>query len=220
MEYNKETKTLKIHYEFNEELKNIPEDTKTIFFQYEHYISLFNQKVDNLPQNLTCIIFGLEFNKKVNYLPKNLTYLSFGWVIQLFRSKFNQKINCLPKNLTHLTFVSKFNQKIDKLPKNLIHLTFGGYFTKKVNLENYFLNSPKNIKKLTLNSNNNLINNIPEHIEKIYIFFDFLQVKFPKIENLPSTIKKIIIEKEKYKKYIKIPFGCILKIKNLTHGKL
>jgi hypothetical protein len=38
----------------------------------------FNQKVDNLPNNLTHLSFGYCFNKEVNNLPENLTHLSFG----------------------------------------------------------------------------------------------------------------------------------------------
>jgi hypothetical protein len=34
---------------------------------------------------------------------------------------------------------------------------------------------------------------------------------------LPSTIKEIIINHENFKKYIKIPFGCILTIKKLNN---
>jgi hypothetical protein len=35
-----------------------------------------------------------------------------------------------------------------------------------------------------------------------------------KVENLPLTIKEIGIMFERYKKFIKIPFGCILNINN------
>jgi hypothetical protein len=48
------------------------------------------------------------------------------------------------------------------------------------------------------------------YIERLYI--DCYHSK-NKVENLPSTLKEIIIEYEDDKKYIKIPFGTILTIK-------
>ncbi len=74
---------------------------------------------------------------------------------------------------------------------------------------------------------NKLINNLPQHVEKLYIHFinKKLYAKFinyyddynKNIENLPSSIKEIIINHEKFKKDIKIPFGCILTIKKLNN---
>jgi hypothetical protein len=138
--------------------------------------------------------------------------------IIIFSHYFNQKVYNLPKNLTHLTFGVNFYQKISNLPKNLEYV--------KIECPSKFENQiilPKNLKKLSLNCNNNLINNIPKHIEKIYISFDYCLVEIVdnnnniittiKINNLPLTIKKIVIENEKYKKCIKIPFGCVVSIK-------
>jgi hypothetical protein len=60
-----------------------------------------------------------------------------------------------------------------------------------------------------------LLNNIPEHVEKLYIVEDQNERKKINIVNLPLTIKKIIIREEKHKKYlIKIPFGTILEVKD------
>jgi hypothetical protein len=162
----------------------------------------FNFKIDNFPKNLTHLIFGWAFNRKIKYLPKNLTYLKFG-------DHFNQEVANLPKNLTHLFFRIHFNQEVVNLPKNLIFLNLG------YSLKEYKI--PKNIKELVLYYNNNLIDNIPEHIEKIYInfcYYDMDNEKYKKIDNIPLTIKEIIIKNEKYKKYIKIPFGCKLTINN------
>ena len=56
-------------------------------------------------------------------------------------------------------------------------------------------------------------NNLPNNIEVVYIvFYDEI---YQKIENLPISIKKIVIEDEKYKQYItKIPFDCEVEFKN------
>ena len=184
MQYNKRIKTLIIPHKLNEELKDIPENTKIIIFKKK---SKFNQKIDYLPkyflgfpQNLTHLTFGRNFNKKVNKLSKNLIYLAFG-------KNFNQEVNNLPKNLKYLKIKFNFNNQIIL---------------------------PKSLKKLSLTCNNNLINNIPEHIEKVYIYFSCDHIH-KKVENLPLTIKEIVIKNEEFKKYIKIPFGCILTIKNI-----
>jgi hypothetical protein len=88
MEYNTDTKTLIISCDFNEELKDIPNDTQIIIFKNEYSI----------------------FNIKVNYLPQSLTHIIFGSLI-------HQKLDKLPKNLTHLTFKDYFDNKVDNLPK-------------------------------------------------------------------------------------------------------
>jgi hypothetical protein len=180
---------------FNKKVDILPQSIEHLTFNM-----IFNQKVNKLPKNLTHLTFGMKFNQKIDNLPKNLTYLTFGDI-------FNKKVDNLPKNLTHLTFGVNFNQKIDKLYKNLKYLQMGWHFQNKIIL-------PKTLKELSLTCNNNLINNIPEHIEKIYIYFSvYNEDGNTKVENLPSTIKEIVIEDEKFKDYIKIPFGCVLTIK-------
>ena len=204
MEYNRDTKTLTIFFNFNKELQNIPENTEIIIFEKEYLLySKFNQKVDNLLQNITHIIFNRDFNQKVDNLPKNLTYLFFG-------NNFNQKVNNLPKNLFCLIFGNSFNQKINNLPKSLFHIDFGYKFTQNI------YRIPKSINELSLYNNNEYINNIPNHIIKIYIKYSNSNID-KKIENLPPSIKEIIIQHEIFKKYIKIPFGCILTIKKLNN---
>ena len=53
--YNKETKTLTIPYNFNRELKDIPEETEII-----EICGNFNKLVDNLPKKLTHLTFGRQ----------------------------------------------------------------------------------------------------------------------------------------------------------------
>jgi hypothetical protein len=146
------------------------------------------------------------FNQKVDKLPKNLTHLYFNYY-------FNQKVDKLPKNLIHLTLYSiKFNKTIYCLPKSLASFAIGWLINCDIKL-------PKKLNYLLLTCNNNLINNIPEHIKKLYIYFHLDKKENKYIENLPSTIKEIIIIDEEYKKYIKIPFGTVLTIKNVDHNK-
>jgi hypothetical protein len=130
--YNKDTKTLTIPHTFNEELKDIPEETEII---------IFNQNCDNCEYS--------KFNQQVDKLPKKLTHLTFG-------SRFNQYVDNLPENLTHLILGFEFNQPVDNLPKNLTHLTFGESFYQSVD------NLPKNLKEIIFYSKNNInIKNIP-----------------------------------------------------------
>ena len=76
--YNKKTNTLTIPLNFNEELKDLPSDTKIIIFEEDYNkreYSQFNQLVDKLPNNLTHLAFGCCFNEKVDNLPNNLKQL-------------------------------------------------------------------------------------------------------------------------------------------------
>jgi hypothetical protein len=67
-----------------------------------------------------------------------------------------------------------------------------------------------------LYSHCNLINNLPLQLDKVFIKFAGNDEYKKEITNLPITLKKIIIEDEKYLKYItKIPFNCeIVILKN------
>jgi hypothetical protein len=83
--YNKETKILKIPFDYNKNLdfdKNVDlsfSDVLIIIFTDNfYYKSQFNQSVDNLPKNLTHLTFGFYFNQTVDNLPKKLTHLTFG----------------------------------------------------------------------------------------------------------------------------------------------
>jgi hypothetical protein len=92
-----------------------------------------------------------------------------------------------------------------------------------LNIKSTFIKSidiPKNTKKLLLPYNSILLNNLPEHIEKIHIrFSDLLKGKKININNLPTSLKEIIIKHKIYEKYIRIPFGAVLTIgkKNILY---
>ena len=150
--YNNITKTLTIPCEFNEVLKDIPDDTEIIIFDEDYK----NNKYSNFNQEI-----------KENVLPDSLHTLRLGWC-------FNRVIK-----------------------KNVL---------------------PKSIKKISLYSHCNLINNLPIWVEEVYINFSD-DTKYDKeITNLPMTLEKIIIDNEKYLKYItKIPFNCDIIIKKLIN---
>ncbi len=79
--YNKETQTLTLPYDFDEELCDLPLDTKVIVFE-EDFIkkqySKFNKPVDYLPNSITHLSFSWEFNKPVDKLPNSIIHLTFG----------------------------------------------------------------------------------------------------------------------------------------------
>ncbi len=176
--YNPQTKKLCLPSLFTKKLYNVLEETEIIVFSKN---SFFRKSIDNLPKNLSQLIFGYWFNQPVKNLPKNLTYLSFGFC-------FNQSLNKLPKNLKYLKLDYNFNSL--------------SVFSKNLNI-------------LSLTCNNKLINNIPNNIEKLYITFYDDEYYNYYIENLPSTVLQIIIEDIKFKKYLKIPFSCILTIQKI-----
>ncbi len=91
-------------------------------------------------------------------------------------------MNVLPDSLHTLTFSFKFNREIKE---NVL---------------------TKSIKKITLYSHCNLINNLPLQIEEVCINFSNDYTFNKEVNNLPITLEKIVIYDEKYLKYItKIP---------------
>jgi len=159
--YDKERKTLKIPFYFNEELKNLPSNVKIIIFEedYDKFeFSKFNQTIGNLPLSIMRITFGSIFNQPINDLPHSLTRLTLG-------HHFNQPMNNLPHSLTHLTFGMSFNQPLNNLPNYLTHLTFGMSFNQPLN------NLPNYLTYLTFGiSFNQEVNNLPPSLKEIKIF--------------------------------------------------
>ena len=215
--YNKETKTLLLPCDFNEEIRDCTEEIEIIIFsEYldNNNYSKFNQPVGNLPKTLTHLTFGFRFNQPVDNLPKNLIQLFFNTSYNQFGNCFNQPVDNLPNTLTHLTFGSSFNQSVDKLPETLTHLTFDNSFRHsafnlpknlielKILNDNNDIIIPQKVKELYIYNENILINNLPECIEKLYILFYFGDKNSNKVENLPS-IKEIIIEKNTIKNILK-----------------
>ena len=150
--YDKERKTLKIPFYFNEELKNLPSNVKIIIFEedYDKFeFSKFNQTIGNLPLSIMRITFGSIFNQPINDLPHSLTRLTLG-------HHFNQPMNNLPHSLTHLTFGMSFNQPLNNLPNYLTYLTFGISFNQEVN------NLPPSLKEIKIfNKSVHLLKKIP-----------------------------------------------------------
>ncbi len=126
MEYTtKDSKIIFVPY-YNKELDNLllKKYNQIIFSDYE-----LKENIVECYENLNfkdCVYIENIFNKSVNNLPNSITHLTFGVM-------FNQTVNNLPNSITHLTFGYKFNQRVDNLPNSVTHLTFGHDFNKKIN---------------------------------------------------------------------------------------
>jgi hypothetical protein len=93
-----------------------------------------------------------------------------------------------------------------------INYNYNNIFNKEI--KNTVL--PESVKKITIYSHCKLINNLPLYIEEVYIKFHYDDKINEEIEinNLPILLQKIIIDDKKYLKYItKIPFNCVLEIR-------
>ena len=161
---------------FNQDVSVLP--SSIIHLTFGTY---FDQDVSVLPPFLTHLIFGFYFNRDVSNLPPTLTHLTFGF-------DFNQDVSNLPPTLTHLTFGGNFNQDISRLPPFLTHLTLGYGFIKECNVL-------PNIKYLKLSCNNiHIINSLPNSVAELELgkYFNL------EINNLPTSIKKLVIDKDSY----------------------
>jgi hypothetical protein len=203
---------------FNKLIENLPSSITHITLE-----TSFNQPVNEgiLPNSLTHLTFGYYFNQPINQgiLPNSLTHLTFG-------SYFNLPVSSLPNSLTHLTLGYFFDQPVDLLPNSLTHLTLGCYFNQSVDLipssvthltlSEYFDQSLKNLSSniyyLGLHSTSHIKDDIPSSINTVKIYFRSDDDNYgcdETISNLPSTIKKIIVNDITKKHNItKIPFGC------------
>jgi hypothetical protein len=137
--YNNITKTLTIPCEFNEVLKDIPNDTEIIIFDedYKYYkFSKFNQEI------------------KENVLPDSLHNIKFGWA-------FNQEIkeNALPKSIKNIGLYSHCNL-INNLPLQLEEVCIK--FNNDDTCNKEVTNLPMTLEKITIENEKYL-----EYITKI-----------------------------------------------------
>jgi hypothetical protein len=98
------------------------------------------------------------------------------------------------------------------LPETLTFLKIGLFFQSEIII-------PKKCKTISLTKHNKLIQNLPEHIEQLYIDtatnFVILQSKISFIDNLPTSLKEIIVLDNSVKNLLKnIPYGTIITVKN------
>lgn len=156
---------------------------------YTDIKSLFDQPINNMPQNLKVLNFGYSFNQPINNIPQNLKQLSFDYIFNqspilsaslthlVLGCEFNKQL-ILPANLTHLVLGFKFNQPLT-LPTDLTHLTIDYYFS-------YYTDLP-NIKYFKIDNDKDLfIDFLPDSLEELVLGNNFESA----LNNLPNSIKK------------------------------
>jgi len=184
----------------------------------------FNQPLDNSLDKLTSLTqltFGYCFNQPLTNSLNNLTYLTR----LTFGNYFNQPLDNSLDNLTsltHLTLGWNFNQPLGNSLNNLTsltHLTLGYYFDQKDDL-------PFNVTSISLNCDNAYYTNyLTDSIEEIEFGHKFNL----ELNNLPSSIKKIVFNKgSNYDKelnclpngleILQLPFKYNLSIQNIPLG--
>lgn len=204
---------LKFATQFNQHINKLPQNLKELIF---NNASNFNQYLPELPISLKHLKLGDCFNKKINKLPNKLVKLiinnhKYNHELKLPKSI---KVLTIPKcddtnlikckklkcdnnienisdnliNLKHLEFTDKFNEPISKFPPNLVKLKFSYNFNNKIS------NLPQTLKLLDLgNSSEQHINNLCyENIPLLKILRIMSDKKY-KIDNLPNSIKKLLL---------------------------
>lgn len=133
---------------------------------------------------------------KIGDIPPDITKLITG-------PCYDKKLisNVIPDSVHELVLGKYFNQSIDKtnLPCSLFILECGICFDKSL------ADIPESIYFVKVHSNSYIaLNSIPCTVNKLKIVGRMCK----EVNNLPASLKTIIVEKKKDVTYIKIPFGC------------
>ena len=180
-------------------LKNNKADIINI---YSYIKSSFNQSVDcmlNL-NNLRELTFGYNFNQPLGNSLSNLVDLQELTLGNNFNKSLNNSLLDL-HNLRKLIFGCYFNQPLNDTLSNLVNLrelTLGYYFNQPLDI-------PNMITKLKIYCNcQYIIDYLPSSVEELVLGYDFNL----ELNDLPSSIKKIIIKSPYYnKKLNNLPTG-------------
>lgn len=205
-------------YIFNDKLDNIHYlESRNNLDQHINLLWHFNQYVDNLPNSIRLIHFGKTFNKSINNLPLHLNKLKFSY-------DFKKPLNKIPKNLKVLKIDYNYDYNLPHLPQSLhtLKLYLGNNIidilpeTLRVliiDTKKYIQNYPPKLYTLRFgNYFNQEINNLPQTLYELELGYCFnqsldflpesLQIlnlrmnnKIKKINDLPSSIKKVVIRK-------------------------
>ena len=140
--------------------------------------SVFNQSVDNLPQQLLGLIFPPKssFNCSVDNLPSNLNFLVLG-------NEFNCTIDNLPSSLNVLIVMSMYCPNVDNLPSSITKLYLLNIFSQSVD------NLPSGLKYF-VNSSIMSVDNLPLGLEELQLVGTYFNKP---IDNLPPYLTKLII---------------------------
>ncbi len=171
---------------------------------YIEFCPSFNNSIDNLPHNITSIVFSInsEFNQPINNLPSCLQHL------ELYDA-FNQPLDNLPNGLRKLIINADFNHSLDNLPASLEHLQIRGEFNHPLNnlpqalkileiLDIYEYDGPKSCYPIQRNYGkktmfNHPLVNLPHTLE--YLIINSTEYTQP-LQNLPDSIKELKLHKK------------------------
>lgn len=172
---------------FNYDLSTFPKGLKELKIAGDKIYS----NIENINPNLCKLTIQNEsFDGKLKLADTNITQL------QIISNKFNQSLSSLPKGLKKLDIMSNsFNSPIDDLPIDLEYLKISsGAFNKSVD------NVPRGLKTFILdyvNLFNQPINNLPHGLETFNLHlgfhYDDKDIYKHTLENLPSSIKKLVL---------------------------
>lgn len=201
--YPKNLRILEFGNMYNQSLNNLPESLSVLIFKF-----MFNQQVNNLPKSINTVLFGMLFNNYINNLPKSINTINLSLFLDrieynknipkiLLNSKggslsslsCSKKINNLPAFLHTLKIGGHFNNNVNNLPNKLKVLMFGYFFNKSINKISLSLKT----LKIGWFYNYNL-DLLPEGLEILDISDNNFRINNNiKINDLPSSIKQIII---------------------------
>lgn len=138
---------------YNNTINNLHNYIKYIDFYETNEKSIFNQNINNLPDELNTFLSGYNFNKLINNLPNKIIKISL-------ESTFNNKLNNLPKSLINLIWNST---NIIKNMNPVKILEIGYKYNKTIDF------IPEGIEILKLYNYLHNINDLPSSIKEIWI---------------------------------------------------
>ncbi len=203
----------------NSNKNNIPLNVTHLIFEKE-----FNQPIV-IPNSVTHLIFGCNFNQPI-VIPNSVTYLSFGY-------EFNQIVD-IPNSVIHLIIGNEFDIIDNNIPNSVNHLTYHIYYPiyrKNVKLQDNFI-----VNKFIVEKVNHLIINLDfqsmidseyvitnEMISKIYknLVISIIDFFDDSIDDSINNNNEIIQNNEnfyiKYKNMLPYPFKNFIFLKDPNH---
>ncbi|AYV80314.1 MAG: hypothetical protein Gaeavirus30_4 [Gaeavirus sp.] len=159
------------------------------------------------PDKLRFINFGKEISLENIILPKGIEKVGIEY--DTWKTLVDLDY---PESLTSVVFWSpkepKFKIRI-RIPSNFTHIK-----TNYRSIESKFVFFPETLHKLTILDRAKSLNDLPQSIEELHI-----QSVINDVTNLPINLKKIIISdmthEDIQKKFIKLPYGCVIINKNI-----
>jgi hypothetical protein len=162
----------------NSSMDNIPDDVTHIIFDKR-----FDFSIDDLPYGITQITFGRDFDQYIDFLPESVTHITFG-------KYFNKPIDHLPNSITHINFAGdQFRHRLDKLPSSVTHITFGKYYDESID------KLPSSVTHITItNPDPSILETLPNTVRWLYIIYTDVDFKFSLHDILSRTNLNVFVD--------------------------